>query len=474
MRIRLLGQSLPASIVIRAALEVVLLFVVFYGAAALRLHLPVTIIEQQHGPLWPRALTFSLATFACQLAFGLHSARQRARSAGILVRIVAASGAGAALAFALLFLFDPRWPVRGVMAFAGIGAAIAAFVLYIAFARLIDERVFKVRVLVYGAGRSAEVISGLRRRADRRGFTVVGYVRSVDDGSDLFPSERTKSAPEPVFEGNVGLPELCRQFDVNEIVVALDDRRRAFPIRELLECRLAGVDVTELLTFLERESGRVRIDVLNPSWIIFGEGFRRGSLRQLTARVLDLTAGSIIFVLSIPAMLFTVLAIKLEDGLRAPVLYRQERVGLGGRPFSLMKFRSMNVNAEASGEARWAQQNDPRVTRVGAVTRKLRIDELPQVLNVLRGDMSLVGPRPERPEFVASLAEKIPYYVERHCVKPGITGWAQLCYPYGSSEQDALEKLQYDLYYIKNNSLLLDLSILVQTAEVAIFGKGAR
>lgn len=475
MRIRLLGQNLPASIVIRAALEVVLLFVVFCAAAALRLNLPLAAIEQQPGLLW-RALTFSLATFACQLAFGLHSARQRARSAGILVRIVSASVAGAVLAAVLLFLFNTPWlnHPRGVVAIAGVGAAIVAFVLHIAFARSIDERVFKVRVLVYGAGRSAEVISGLRRRADRRGFTVVGYVRPPDDGSDFFPSERAKSAPEPIFEGSIGLPELCRQFDVNEIVVALDDRRRAFPIRELLECRLAGVDVTELLTFLERESGRVRIDVLNPSWIIFGEGFRRGSLRQLTARVLDLTAGSIIFVLSIPAMLFTVIAIKLEDGLRAPVLYRQERVGLRGRPFSLMKFRSMNVNAEAPGEARWAQQNDPRVTRVGAVTRKLRIDELPQVLNVLGGDMSLVGPRPERPEFVARLAEKIPYYVERHCVKPGITGWAQLCYPYGSSEQDALEKLQYDLYYIKNNSLLLDLSILVQTAEVAIFGKGAR
>jgi sugar transferase (PEP-CTERM system associated) len=475
MRIRLLGQSIPASIVIRAAIEVVLLFVVFCAAAALRLNLSLAAIEQQPGLLW-RALTFSLATFACQLAFGLHSARQRARSAGLLVRIVSASVAGSALAAVLLFLFDTPWlnHPHGVVAIAGVGAVIVAFVLHIAFARLIDERVFKVRVLVYGAGRSAEVISGLRRRADRRGFTIVGYVRPPGEGLEPLITGRSNLASEPVFEGSVGLPELCTRFDVDEIVVALDDRRRAFPIRELLECRLAGVDVTELLTFLERESGRVRIDVLNPSWIIFGEGFRRGSLRQLTARVLDLTAGSIIFVLSIPAMVFTVVAIKLEDGLRAPVLYRQERVGLGGRPFSLMKFRSMNVNAEASGEARWAQQNDPRVTRVGAVTRKLRIDELPQVLNVLRGDMSLVGPRPERPEFVARLAEKIPYYVERHCVKPGITGWAQLCYPYGSSEQDALEKLQYDLYYIKNNSLLLDLAILVQTAEVAIFGKGAR
>jgi sugar transferase (PEP-CTERM system associated) len=474
VRIRLLGHYIPTSIVVRAAIEIVLLFLMLYGAAVVRLHLDVASIERVEGPLWPRALLFTAVMFACQLAFGLHSARQRARSAGILIRIVAAVGAGVAISGVCLFLIPYLWIGRGVVALAGVGAGIVALILHVALGRLIDERVFKVRVLVYGVGRAAEAISGLRRRADRRGFTVVGYVRPPGNGFELVSAEPAAFASEPVFEGSVGLPELCRRFDVDEIVVAVDDRRRTFPIRELLECRLAGVDVTELLTFLERESGRVRIDVLNPSWIIFGEGFRRGSVRQLTARTLDLVAGTVLIVLSLPVMLLTAIAIKLEDGLRAPVLYRQERVGLGGRVFRLMKFRSMRIDAEAPGEARWAVRNDPRVTRLGAVIRTLRIDELPQILNVLRGDMSLVGPRPERPEFVASLAEKIPYYVERHCLKPGITGWAQLCYPYGSSEQDALEKLQYDLYYIKNNSLLLDLVILVQTAEVALFGKGAR
>lgn len=474
MRIRLLGQYIPASIVVRAVIELALLYFLLYGAALLRLHADLGSIESTHGPLWPRALLFTSVLFACQLALGLHSARQRARSAGIFVRIVAAVASGVLMSGAILFLVPNLWIGKGVVALAGLGAGLVALVLHVFLARLIDERAFKVRVLVYGAGRSAEAISGLRRRADRRGFTVVGYVRPPGEELESLIAGRAGLSSEPVFEGSVGLSELCKRFDVDEIVVAVDDRRRSFPIRELLECRLAGVDVTELLTFLERESGRVRIDVLNPSWIIFGEGFRRGSLRQLTARALDLVAGAVIVVLSVPATVATVIAIKIEDGLRAPVLYRQERVGLGGRMFTLMKFRSMGTDAEAPGEARWAQRDDPRVTRVGAVIRKLRIDELPQVLNVLRGDMSLVGPRPERPEFVTSLAEKIPYYVERHCVKPGITGWAQLCYPYGSSEQDALEKLQYDLYYIKNNSLLLDLAILVQTAEVAIFGKGAR
>ena len=196
------------------------------------------------------------------------------------------------------------------------------------------------------------------------------------------------------------------------------------------------------------------------------------SRRQFAKRTIDvLIAVSLVLMLT-PLLVVVALLIWWQD--RGPVLYRQERVGFRGRIFRLMKFRSMRVDAEAPGEARWAQRNDPRVTRVGALIRRLRIDELPQILNVLRGNMSLVGPRPERPEFVAELGEKIPYYVERHCVKPGVTGWAQLCYPYGSSEQDALEKLQYDLYYIKNNSLLLDLVILVQTAEVALFGKGAR
>jgi sugar transferase (PEP-CTERM system associated) len=276
-----------------------------------------------------------------------------------------------------------------------------------------------------------------------------------------------------VLDPQGDLRGLCERLGVTEVVVAMDDRRRGFPIRDLLECRLAGVDVTELLTFLERETGRVRLDVLNPSWMIFGQGFRRDPLRLFSSRSLDVLASLAIFVLSAPVMLLTVLAIKLEDGLRAPALYSQKRVGLAGRAFNVYKFRSMRVDAEHDG-VQWARQGDPRVTRVGAVIRKLRLDELPQIFNVLRGHMSFVGPRPERPEFVAELSEKIPYYVQRHSVKPGITGWAQLCYPYGSSEQDALEKLQYDLYYIKNNSLLFDIAILVQTAEVVLLGKGAR
>src|SRR5947208_221500 len=340
-----------------------------------------------------------------------------------------------------------------------------AFLARLVFARAVDQEMFKRRVLVYGAGAAAAAVANLRRSTDRRGFLLAGFVCPQDEDPAV-PAER-------LLDASGGRREVCERFNVREVVVAMEDRRRGCPLRELLQCRLAGVDVTELLSFLERETGRVRIDVLNPSWMIFGHGFRRDPLRLFSSRTMDLLASLAVLAVSLPLMLLTLIAIKIEDGWRAPALYSQCRVGRGGCTFRVLKFRSMRLDAELEG-AQWAQRQDPRVTRVGAIIRKLRVDELPQVINVLRGHMSFVGPRPERPEFVAQLAEEIPYYVQRHCVKPGITGWAQLCYPYGSSEQDALEKLQYDLYYIKNNSLLFDLAILVQTAEVVLLGKGAR
>lgn len=270
------------------------------------------------------------------------------------------------------------------------------------------------------------------------------------------------------------LRDLAQSAGVDEIVVAMDDRRREFPVRELLDCRLAGIEVIDLVSFLERETGRVRLDVLNPSWIIFGEGFRRDPVRQFTKRAFDVAAALLLLVVTLPFIVLTGIAIALEDGLRGPYFYRQRRVGLDGKVFDVLKFRSMTVDAESDGRPRWATSGDSRVTRVGRFIRKVRIDELPQVFNVLRGDMSFVGPRPERPEFVSQFGDSVPYYDERHCAKPGITGWAQLCYPYGASEKDAIEKLQYDLYYVKNHTLLFDLMILLQTVEVVVFGKGGR
>jgi sugar transferase (PEP-CTERM system associated) len=304
----------------------------------------------------------------------------------------------------------------------------------------------------------------LRRRSDQRGFHIVAFVP--------VPGELQLIGDERIDNSRANLVELARKHDVDEIVIAMDDRRRGFPIRELLDCKFAGIDVVDILTFLERESGKVMVGLMEPSWMIFSEGFTRRSSRMAVARCVDLAAAVVGLVVGWPLMALTALAILIEDG--RPVLYRQTRVGFLGEPFQLLKFRSMTKDAEKRGEARWAQRNDSRVTKVGALIRKLRLDELPQLLNIIRGDMRLVGPRPERPEFVTSLVETIPYYHERHCVKPGLTGWAQLSYPYGSSERDALEKLQFDLYYVKNQSLMFDLVILLQTVEVVIWGKGAR
>jgi sugar transferase (PEP-CTERM system associated) len=451
-----------------ALFEMTLLFLVLLGAALLRFGLNVAAAQEYQGQLWPRAALFSAATCGSLLAFGLYSARQRARSVGIIVRAIAAAITGVALTAVCFFVIPSLSIGRGVLALATVGSVLTILAVRLMFTHIVDETVFKRRVVVFGAGKNAASVASLRRRSDRRGFVLVGFIRADESDSGV-QSER-------LLEAEAGLPliELCRRHEVDEVVVAMDDRRQAFPLRELLDCRFAGIEVTELLTFLERETGRVRIDVLNPSWLIFGEGFKRGELRRLTSRMLDLSASALIVAITTPLMLLTAIAIKLEGGWHAQVLYRQERVGLGGKPFRLLKFRSMRIDAESDGQPKWAQKSDPRVTRVGAIIRTLRVDELPQILNVLRGHMSFVGPRPERPHFVAELAEKIPYYVQRHCVKPGITGWAQLCYPYGSSEQDALEKLQYDLYYIKNSDLLLDLAILVQTVEVVFMGKGAR
>lgn len=467
MRVRLFGQYVHISIAALAAIEAV----IFYGSLVLAYWVRFQTLAPQSwlsgsSSLWLCGSVFCLINLVSLLALGLYSSRQRARAAGLFVRLVAALAAAGIVMTSLFSLIPHLRLGRGVLGLSVIFALIGTGFSRGVFVRIVDESIFKRRVLVYGVGQRTSAISSLRRRSDRRGFEIVGYVQP-DGESVAAPVDRT-------LDASGGILELCNRLDVQEIVVAMEDRRRGFPILGLLECRLAGMEVTELLTFLERETGRVRIDVMNPSWMIFGEGFRRDPLRLFSSRALDLAASGLLVALSLPVMLFTMLAIKLEDGWRAPIFYGQARVGLGGQTFTVLKFRSMRTDAERDGQAQWAQKSDPRVTRVGNVIRKLRIDELPQIFNVLTGHMSFVGPRPERPQFVAELAQKIPYYVQRHCVKPGITGWAQLCYPYGSSEQDALEKLQYDLYYIKNNTLLFDLAILVQTAEVVFMGKGAR
>jgi sugar transferase (PEP-CTERM system associated) len=466
MRVQLFGHPVPRSIVILAMIEAAAFFYALMVAHFLRFHLAPYAIDYDQGSMWARCLLFTGATFFCTMAFGLYSGRQRARTVGILFRVVLSVATAVAITAVGLYLIPHLWIGRPVLGIAGTMVIAILLMLRLGFLRLVGDSPFKRRVLVYGAGRRAAAIVGLRRSSDQRGFVVAGFVRP--------PDQRLAVPMERVIQLDAPLIDVCRRHDIDEVVVAMDERRQTFPIRELLDCRLAGIDVIDVVGFLERETGRVRIDVLNPSWLIFGDGFKRGSIRLQSARAFDLLAAFALLILACPCMLAAAVAIKLEDGWRAPLFYVQERVGFAGRVFRLLKFRSMRVDAEVAGQALWAKKNDSRVTRVGAVIRKLRIDELPQILNVLKGEMGLVGPRPERPQFVRQLTEKIPYYVERHSVKPGITGWAQLCYPYGASERDALEKLQYDLYYIKNGNLLFDIAILLQTAEVVLMGKGAR
>ena len=255
--------------------------------------------------------------------------------------------------------------------------------------------------------------------------------------------------------------------------MATSDIHAEIPVDDLVVCKLNGVEVVDILTFFEREVGQIRVDIIEPRWLIFSEGFKQSTMGDHIKRLFDLASSFILLLVASPFMLLTMIAIKIEEGVSAPIFYHQIRVGKNGAHFKVYKFRSMRTDAESKG-AVWATKIDSRVTKVGAFIRKTRIDELPQIYNALNGTMSFVGPRPERPAFVKTLADEIPYYHDRHLVKPGITGWAQLMYPYGASVKDAYQKQLYDLYYIKNRSIFLDFLILLQTVEIVLFGKGAR
>ncbi|MDG4554723.1 MAG: TIGR03013 family PEP-CTERM/XrtA system glycosyltransferase [Candidatus Competibacter sp.] len=324
---------------------------------------------------------------------------------------------------------------------------------------------FKYRVLVLGVGEQAARIEALRQPGTP-GFLVAGYIQVHEHETPRVPAAR-------ILQAIGNLSDLADGLRIDEIVVAMDDRRKGFPFDEILDCKINGIAISHFLDFFERQTGKVQLEALMPSSIVFAESFQGMGLRSAVKRVLDITASLLLLALTWPFMLAAVLAIWLESGGREPILYRQTRVGFKDRLFEVIKFRSMVVDAEKDGKARWAGKNDLRITRVGAVLRETRIDELPQLFNVLRGDMSFVGPRPERPQFVADLCRAIPCYSMRHMVKPGITGWAQICYCYGASEKDAREKLQYDLYYIKNYSFFFDVVILLQTVHTILWGRGA-
>ncbi len=412
-----------------------------------------------HQAIIPTALIFA-AIVAC----GGYQPDVQSQSSEMAQRVAlgAVSGGLLVLIISLVFFQHDR-PAAPLVV--GIALSIASLIaLRLTFTRIRFD-VFENRVAVLGAGeRAARLTSALPGGARDR---IVGYIANSAD--------RTMAAPSGALiagkEGE-GLAERLRRQHVRELIVALDDRRSgAFPTKELIDCRMRGIVVSDVNSYIERETGKVDLDDLYPSWLIFSPGFKTGVARDVIKRASDIFFSVLLLVLFMPVLIVTALLVKLESP--GPVFYLQTRVGKDGKPFKLFKFRSMRSDAEKDG-AVWARKNDDRVTRVGRVIRKIRIDEIPQAINVLRGEMSFVGPRPERPEFVEMLSKEIDLYEERHRVKPGITGWAQVRYPYGASVEDAREKLKYDLFYMKNYSAVFDISIILQTVRVMLFALGGR
>ncbi|HET7263013.1 MAG TPA: TIGR03013 family XrtA/PEP-CTERM system glycosyltransferase, partial [Casimicrobiaceae bacterium] len=412
------------------------------------------------------ALLFALTMVCLNGAFGVYQRNQPLHARAYLLRVVLAPAIGiplAVLAVALvpgIELTGNKWIV----------AIIASIVVLLVVRHLVVlplvAALLPHRVLVLGTGPEARMVEASVASGNPLGFKLIGF----------YPLEKAQDASVPaarVIAKNGSLEDTARQLGVAEIIVAVRQQRGGvLPLRGLLDCRLAGIRITDLAGFFERVHGQVPIDSLKISWLIYGQGFRQNAIRAVVKRTLDIVASAVLCVIALPIVGIAALAIAFEGG--GPVIYRQQRVGLRGRAFTVYKLRSMTHDAEREGSPRWATKNDPRVTPVGRLIRRTRIDELPQLWNVLKGEMSFVGPRPERPEFVSMLVEQIPFYAARHSVKPGLTGWAQVRYSYGATVEQSIRKLEYDLYYVKNHTLLLDLGILLETVRVVLLGEGAR
>ena len=330
------------------------------------------------------------------------------------------------------------------------------------YAVVLEKRMFTRGIAILGSGELAQKIAAeINNRLDS-GYKIIAHV-----GDD--PTKNTSTNP-PVLPTSQ-LVQICKEAKVQKIVTAMEDRRGKTPIKELLACKMHGIPIEEGIPFYEGLTGKILVEKVDPTWIIFSDGFQKWRLTLMLKRCNDFCLAAIGLLFSLPLTIFTAFLIKIDSP--GPVFYSQDRVGEQGKTFKIIKFRSMRLDAEINGP-QWASENDNRVTRIGKFIRKVRLDEIPQLWNVLKGEMSIVGPRPEQPFFVEQLEKNIPYYSLRHNVKPGVTGWAQIFYPYGATEEDALRKLEFDLYYIKNMSLRMDLWIIFQTIKTVLFRKGAR
>ena len=465
--IRLFRHYIPRALLILALTEVaILLCAIFLGRSLRYLTAPYSMSQHPLQDLPLSAFVFMLVMMLILIGMGLYERNFWEGKADMILRVGVSFLLGLFVMTLMYYIFPDLYLGRVEFGYAFSIAFIGVISARYIFLSLSDNDALKRRILVLGTGIAAAQIEDVIGGSNVQGFKIIGFV-PIGNSKDCVASGR-------ILQMESSLYALTEQYQIDQIVVATDYVAPDFPTEDVLDCKVNGVNVLDLSNFFEQETGKIRLDALRPGSMIFSDGFQQLVLKRISKRLFDIAASSLLLLLTWPIMLLTVLAISLESGFREPILYRQIRVGKDEQPFEVLKFRSMRVDAEHDGVARWAQQNDSRVTRVGAFIRSSRIDELPQLLNVLRGNMSFVGPRPERPEFVTELDQSIPFYSMRHCVKPGITGWAQICYPYGASEEDAKEKLQYDLYYIKNFSLFLDLMVLLQTAHVIFWGRGAR
>ena len=460
---RLFKHYVPHAVVWLALLEFAALFASANAAWALYAHI-AGFDAGDFGDRWLPLTTFAVANSLAMMATGMYGAEALRSMKFATARLLAAVSLGVIFLSVVGFLL-PTATLWRVNSFYAMGLAIAAlFLIRLALTQSAGADAFKRRILVLGAGARAARLRALAE-APGSGIDVVGFVAMTGN-------ERTIVEAVP-REAIANLSDHVVALRAGEVVLAMEERRNALPLADLLRVKTTGVHVNDIASFIERETGRVDLATTNPSVLIFSDGFSAGQrISKVGKRLFDIVASLIVLVIGLPLALIAALAVKLDS--KGPVLYRQPRVGLFGEPYNILKIRSMRTDAEAAGKAVWAAENDPRITRVGHIIRKLRIDELPQLWCVLKGEMSFVGPRPERPSFVDELERQLPYYAERHMVKPGLTGWAQINYPYGASVEDARVKLEYDLYYAKNYSPFLDLLILLQTVRVVLWPEGAR
>jgi sugar transferase (PEP-CTERM system associated) len=412
------------------------------------------------------SLIYALVMLSTAASLGLY---QRALSQSFSVyflRMMMVFGI-ATLAMAVMFysfpgIFLGRGVLLGTVLYSAMGVAAVRFL----FIRFVDHDAIQQRVLVLGAGEKANQIEEYNKTNMHSRFKVLGYVSPTTE-TRIISEER-------IIQYNSSLHKIVQKLDIDELVIALDDERMQIPVDDILACKMDGLSVIDFLSFFEKHTGEISIDRIRPSWLYLSDGFCIDGFVRTIKRMIDLLASVLLLMLFLPLMVIIAIAISIDSHGKGSILYRQTRVGKHGQEFEILKFRSMRPDAEQNGGAQWAKTGDERITRLGNILRKYRLDELPQLYNVFHGEMSLVGPRPERPEFVEQLIKEIPYYQERHQVKPGLTGWAQLNFSYGASVEDARKKHQYDLYYLKNYSVFLDILIMLQTLEVMIWKKGSR